>query len=291
MNNTPLFSILIANYNDGKYLKDALASVERQTYRNYEVIIVDDCSTDNSKIILQGLEQNPIYHIYYNDQNRGCGYTKRKCVEMSNGDICGFLDADDALTPDALDIMVESHIKHNDVSIVYSKYYACDKNLSTNYVSSHQCKIPEGRTFLDYKRGAISQFATFKRCKYNVTSGINEQLKIAEDLDLYFKLEEVGKTYFIDKPLYYYRNGTGNNTSLNENVIKAAYWEIIAKTDACKRRNVNIETIEIPCIEDIVNSIISVNANQTKQTREYKLGNYILHPLLILKKIQYIFCK
>lgn len=291
MNDTPLFSILIANYNDGKYLKDALASVERQTYQNYEVIIVDDCSTDNSKSILQSLEQNPIYHIYYNDQNRGCGYTKRKCVEMSNGDICGFLDADDVLTPDALDIMVESHIKHHDVSIVYSKYYACDNNLSTNYVSSHQCKIPEGSTFLDYKRGSISQFATFKRCKYNVTSGINEQLKIAEDLDLYFKLEEVGKTYFIDKPLYYYRNGTGNNTSLNENVIKAAYWEIIAKTDACKRRNVNIETIEIPCIEEIVNSIISVKGNQTKQTREYKLGNYILHPFLILKKIKYVFCK
>ncbi len=285
MNDTPLFSILIANYNDGKYLKDALASVERQTYRNYEVIIVDDCSTDNSKIILQGLEQNPIYHIYYNDQNRGCGYTKRKCVEMSNGDICGFLDADDALTPDALETMVNAHLEHREMSLIYSRYHFCNKTLSPLYTSAHQCQIPEGRTFLEYKRGSISHFVSFKKSFYNKTIGINEQFKIAEDLDLYFKLEEVGKTYFIDKPLYYYRNGTGNNTSLNENVIKAAYWEIIAKTDACKRRNVNIETIEIPCIEDIVNSIISVKGNQTKQTREYKLGNYILHPYIFIKRL------
>lgn len=285
MNDTPLFSILIANYNDGKYLNDALASVERQTYQNYEVIIVDDCSTDNSKSILQSLEPNPIYHIYYNDQNRGCGYTKRKCVEMSNGDICGFLDADDALTPDALETMVNAHLEHREMSLIYSRYHFCNKTLTPLYTSAHQCPIPEGRTFLEYKRGSISHFVTFKKSFYNKTIGINEQFKIAEDLDLYFKLEEVGKTLFIDKPLYYYRNGTGNNTSLNENVITAAYWEIIAKTEACHRRNLKYEIVELPIIEEITNSIVSLKVSEIKQTREYKIGNYITHPKLVIKKI------
>lgn len=284
MNDTPLFSILIANYNDGHYLNDALASVERQTYRNFEVIIVDDCSTDNSKFFLQGLESKSNYHLYFNDKNHGCGYTKRRCVEMANGDVCGFLDADDALTPDALEVMVESHSKHPDTSIIYSRYHFCNRDLAPLFISEHQCTIPEGQSFLEYKRGAISHFVTFKKSFYNMTLGINDQFRIAEDLDLYFKLEEVGKTLFIDNPLYYYRNGTGNNTSLNENVVKASYWEIIAKTEACRRRNLSYETVELPMIEEITNSIVSLKATDIKQTREYKLGNYLLHPRLFFKK-------
>ncbi len=285
MNDTPLFSILIANYNDGRYLNDALASVERQTYRNFEVIIVDDCSTDNSKFFLQGLESKPKYHIYFNDKNHGCGYTKRRCVEMANGDICGFLDADDALTPDALEVMVESHLNHPDTSIIYSRYHFCNRELEPLYISKHQCTIPDNSSFLEYKRGAISHFVTFKKSSYNMTLGINDQFRIAEDLDLYFKLEEVGKNLFIDKPLYYYRIGTGNNTSLNENVVKASYWEIIAKTEACRRRNLSYEAVELPMIEEITNSIVSLKATDVKQTREYKLGNYLLHPKLFFKNL------
>lgn len=280
----PLFSILIANYNDGSYLNNALASVERQTYRNFEVIIVDDCSTDNSKVILQELESKPNYHIYFNDKNHGCGYTKRRCVEMANGEICGFLDADDALTPDALEVMVESHLKHPDTSIIYSRYHFCNKELVPLYISEHQCTIPEGQSFLEYKRGAISHFVTFKKSSYNNTLGINDHFRIAEDLDIYFKLEEVGKTLFIDKPLYFYRNGTGNNTSLNENVVKAAYWEIIAKTEACRRRNLSYEKVELPIIEEISNSIVSLKEAEIKNTREYKLGSYLLHPKLLFKR-------
>lgn len=285
MTDRPLFSVMIANYNDGRYINDALASIARQTYDNYEVIIVDDGSTDDSKEILQGLEPNPKYHIYYNNVNHGCGYTKRKCVSLANGDICGFLDADDALTADALEIMVNNHIQLLDTSLVYSRCYLCNNVLSPLFVTTHQCQIPEGKSFLEYKRGAISHFVSFKKSYYDKTIGINPNFKIAEDLDLYFKLEEVGKTLFIDKPLYYYRSGTGNNTSLDKNVIRAAYWEIIAKTDACRRRNLNYEIVELPIIEEITNSIVSLKVTEIKKTREYKLGNYILHPYIFIKRL------
>ena len=285
MTDRPLFSVMIANYNDGRYINEALASIARQSYDNYEVIIVDDGSTDDSKEILHSMESNPKYHIYYNDVNQGCGYTKRKCVSLANGDICGFLDADDALTDDALQTMVDNHIHQPDTSLVYSRCYMCNNVLSPLFVTMHQCQIPEGNSFLLYKRGAISHFVSFKKSYYDKTLGINPNFKIAEDLDLYFKLEEVGKTLFIDKPLYYYRSGTGNNTSLDKNVIKAAYWEIIAKTDACRRRNLNPEESEIPAIEEIVNSIVSTETDRIKKSREYKLGNYILHPNSIIKRL------
>ncbi len=289
MNEQPLFSILIANHNDGKYIKDALASVEKQTYKNYEVVIVDDGSNDDSNVILKELESKSNYRVYYNDGNHGCGFTKRKCVDLANGDICGFLDADDALTPDALEVMVASHLKHPATSIIYSRYHFCNKDLVPLYISNHQCTIPDNSSFLEYKRGAISHFVTFKKSFYYMTLGINDQFRIAEDLDLYFKMEEVGKTLFIDKPLYYYRNGTGNNTSLNENVVKASYWEIIAKTEACRRRNLSYEAVELPMIEEITNSILSYKTDKITHSKEYKLGYYFLHPIFTIKKILSLF--
>lgn len=285
MNDNPLFSIMIANHNDGQYIQDALASVEKQTYKNYEVVIVDDGSEDDSKTILKGLESKTNYRIYYNGKNYGCGYTKRRCVELSRGEICGFLDADDALTEDALEVMVKNHFQHPEASLIYSKFYNCNKDLTSLFVSSHQCQIPNGKSFLDYKRGAISHFVTFKKQYYNKTIGINEHFKIAEDIDLYLKLEEVGKTLFIDKPLYYYRCGTGNNTSLDDNLIKAAHWEIIAKTAACHRRNVNPNIIEMPIIKEITDSIVFLSTKKIFQSKEYKLGYYLLHPFIIVKNI------
>lgn len=285
MNDSPLFSIMIANHNDGKYIREALASVEKQTYKNYEVVIVDDGSNDDSINILKELESKSNYRVYYNNKNYGCGYTKRKCVELAKGELCGFLDADDALTNEALGVMVEKHLQQPDASLIYSRYHYCDKDLTPLTVSSHQCQIPYGNSFLNYKRGAISHFVSFKKDFYNKTIGINEHFKIAEDIDLYLKLEEVGKTMFIDKPLYYYRCGTGNNTSLDRNIIRAAYWEIIAKTDACKRRNCDYETIELPLIEEITDSIAFLNTRKVYNSKEYKLGYYLLHPLKIVKKI------
>lgn len=283
MSECPLFSILVANHNDGKVIKDALASVAKQTYNNIEIIIVDDGSTDDSMRILHELENVENVHIFYNDLNRGCGFTKRKCIENANGEICGFLDADDALTPDAVETMVNEHLSHPTTALVYSRYYMCDNRLTPQYVSNHQCKIPEGRTFLDYKRGAISHFVTFKKKYYDMTEGMNPNLRAAEDLDLYFKLEEVGDTLFVDKPLYYYRGNTGKNTTLGNNTVRAAHWEIIAKTDAFRRRSINLHKDGIPLIEEITESISDYKKNCS---REYKLGNCLLHPKEIIKTVK-----
>lgn len=283
MNECPLFSILVANYNDGRIIKDALASVAKQTYRNIEIIIVDDGSTDDSMNILHELENAENVNIFYNEVNHGCGFTKRKCIENANGEICGFLDADDALTPDAVETMVNEHLSHPTTALVYSRYYMCDKKLTPQFISNHQCIIPEGRTFLDYKRGAISHFVTFKKRFYDMTEGMNPNLHAAEDLDLYYKLEEVGNALFIDKPLYYYRGNTGKNTTLGKNALRAAHWEIIAKTDAFRRRGINLDKNGIPLIEEITKSISDYEKNHS---REYKLGNCILHPKVLIQTMK-----
>ena len=70
-------SILIANYNNGRYLMDAIDSIRHQSYHNWEIVIVDDHSTDNSVDIYKKLEGDDRIHIFFNSDNMGCGYTKQ----------------------------------------------------------------------------------------------------------------------------------------------------------------------------------------------------------------------
>lgn len=290
MEDCPLFSVLIANYNNGCYLQEAIDSVMVQGYTNWEIIIVDDKSTDNSFEIYSKYNNDSRFHIYYNERNEGCGYTKHRCVELANGGICGFLDPDDILEKDAVEIMVSEHIRHKDVSLVYSRYFYSDLQLNVLGVSRHQCELPEGVSFLEYGRGAISHFATFKKAYYNQTIGINVHYKRAVDHALYFLLEEVGQVCFVDKPLYYYRFNTGNNISTNSNTNRAFLWDLMIKADACRRRGLDVENVVYKQFEDFVEfekrrSFIN-GANKVYSTKTYKVGKRILSPFKKLFKSQ-----
>ena len=288
---TPLFSVLIANYNNGIYLEEALQSVLAQTYTNWEIILVDDASTDNSKEIYKKYSSDTRIHIYYNDKNYGCGYTKHRCVELAKGEICGFLDPDDALAETALEESMHEHIKRPDFSLIYSGCYVCNKNLiPINKSNAH--KIPEGKSYLDYGHWAIFHFATFKKKIYDKTEGINIEFKRAIDQDLYLKLEEVGKIEFISSQLYYYRTNTGNNISLGENNKTATLWHITALIDACRRRHLAIEDIVLRYYEEFIR--IFNNKEMIQKTKElndvyasfpFKLGKLLTAPFRCIKRI------
>jgi len=280
-----LFSVLIANYNNGKYLTDAINSVRSQTYTNWEIILVDDSSTDNSKELYKELELDERIHIFLNDCNHGCGYTKRRCVELANGDLCGFLDPDDALTNDALAIMVEAHRDHLTASLINSTYYVVDNELNVISISDTQWQIPQNTSFLECGSG-ISHFATFKRPYYLKTDGINQHMIRAVDQDLYLKLEEVGEIHYIDQPLYLYRCDTGNNISLGvENVHMALWWNVFAIANACIRRGLPVEkyAFVIPNFE--LSQAFKEGTNAVYQTKTYLLGSKISRPIKWIKQL------
>ena len=279
------FSVLISNYNNGKFILDAINSVKRQTYPNWELIIIDDCSTDNSVDIYKSLEKDDRIRIFFNEHNMGQGYTKHQCVLRAEGEICGFLDPDDALAEDAVQIMVEEHRKHPDASLINSTRYDTDEHLNVLSVCSYACTIPQGQTFLSYRKG-ITHFATFKKKYYEMTEGIGTFMLRAPDHDLFYKLEEVGNVYYVDKPLYYYRQNTGINFSLgDENMIKAHAWDLYAMINACRRRGISIEKNALKYVDVFVNYGINVGANQVRKSKSYRLGYFLLHPIdSILKR-------
>jgi glycosyltransferase involved in cell wall biosynthesis len=231
----PLFSVLVANYNNGQYLEDCLQSIFAQTYRNWEIVIVDDASTDNSPDIYNKFSKHPAIKIFTNDKNEGCGFTKRECVKHANGEICGFVDADDALLPEALEIMVKAHLDYPACSIISSKFYYVDMNLNNREEGDIGESIPNGHSYLTYGKWAITHFATFKRDYYNLTEGINPKFRTAVDQDLYFKLEESGRPLFIDQFLYLYRI-TPQSISKKDKGYNAHLWHFRAVKDAYTRR-------------------------------------------------------
>jgi len=231
-----LFSILIANFNNGKFFKECYRSILNQTYKNWEVIIVDDGSTDNSlDVIKEFIEEDKRFKLFENNANKGCGFTKNRCAKLANGDILGFLDPDDALYPNALAAMIEVHRKNTRAAIVTSKLEFVDLDLNFSNKSMNGERIPVGKSYLTYGKGAFTHFVTFKKVFYDKTSGINVKMKRAVDQDLYYKMEEQGQHLFINKVLYKYRVHK-DSISANNNLYKAEYWHLYARQAAYFRR-------------------------------------------------------
>lgn len=232
-----LFSLLIAHYNNYDLFLDCYDSIVKQSYSNFEVIILDDCSTDGSfKKLTELLKDDARFKIYQNDSNQGVGFTKKRLAELANGEVCGFLDPDDALTENAIENSVKNHTEKNVVT--YSKFLLCDANL--NYLKlfpqSRAIKNGDEKFFNIFLEA--NHFFTFKKSAYNKTSGINADLTSAVDQDLYLKLYEIGNFTFINEALYYYRlheKGVSQEKSkkgkLNEN------WQKVI-LDTAKRRNI-----------------------------------------------------
>ena len=135
------FSVLIAQYNNHHYFKQCYESLKNQTYQNFEIVIVDDCSTDGSlEKIKKFSQEDHRIKLYKNEKNEGVGYTKKKCIELASGEICGFLDPDDALVSDAIEVVLDNYKKHS-VIATYSQSYLCDANLNIQKIFPNSRKI------------------------------------------------------------------------------------------------------------------------------------------------------
>lgn len=205
------FSILMANYNNEMYVAEAIKSVIRQTYKNWELVIIDDCSTDNSVgIIERYLRGDERIKFFKNSNNIGYIGTLKRLIEKSSSEIVGILDSDDALTENALEEMIKAYREHPECGFVYSQFVFCDKNLKP--IKEGLCrKMPPGQSNL-FDLYTIA-FRTYKKSCYNKTGGYDDEILYAEDRDMILKLEEVTPFYFINKPLYKYRRLDGSQTT------------------------------------------------------------------------------
>lgn len=271
------FTILIANYNNGRYFKDCYNSLISQTYTNWETIIVDDASTDDSvEIIWSLIKGDPRFRLYHNPSNQGCGFTKRECMTYAEGEICAYLDPDDALYPEALEKSVNEFLGKANLVATYSQMMLCDEDFCPDKVYAGTKQIYNSRYFFNCPN-QFAHFFAFKKEIYFRTSGINPNLKSAVDQDLYLKILEQGKIKYIKEPLYLYRlhpNGISQQSSKQN--AKESFAKVIH--DTMKRRRIRRINIR------------KVPEAYTSSNEVFELLNYQTHKMYrVINKIRTIF--
>jgi len=142
MNN--MISVIVTSYNKGLYIKECLNSIINNSYKNLEIIVIDDCSTDNSIDIIKSFDDQRI-RFYKNDTNIGAGASRQRGIEYSNGQYISFVDADDFLDADFYQTLINAI---SDCDIVYSKYKVFSNGKTIKIVYNTLDKFDKKSEFL-----------------------------------------------------------------------------------------------------------------------------------------------
>ena len=200
-NNKTTFSVIMPAYNAEKFIKQSISSVLSQTFKEFELIVVDDGSTDSTKKIINSFKDDRIKYIY--QKNQGVSAARNNAIKTSKGSWLAFLDADDVWVKDVLEVYFK-YIDDFDLVIGEYKYMhekgevpAYDlKNIPSNKKEFFN-RLLDGN-FIG--TGAIA----FK--KSIIDSYFDEKIKFAEDYKLWLQLASKSKKIkIIDKILYEYR--------------------------------------------------------------------------------------
>lgn len=229
----PVFSIIVANYNNGRFLPDLVRSLQAQTMTDWELVIADDASTDASESFIAPFLSDDRIRWVRHERNLGAAAAFRTAMENSHAAVIGMLGADDALVPNALERMLEAHRLHPDASMINSACLWCDELL--NVIEKYKYYRPLAPDEELIRNLCIGSFATFKRSSYLSTQGFDPAFRKALDHDIYLKLDEVGVLYYVDEPLYLYRRNP-QGISQDANGMRAAQFSTMARLNAYERR-------------------------------------------------------
>ena len=201
------FSVIIPLYNKGPYLSKALASVIAQTFRDFELIVVDDGSTDDSFEVAQHvLKDADVKHQLIHQENAGVSTARNNGVLAASGDYICFLDADDWWAPSFLERMGWLIHEYPNAGIYGTNYYVvkndrqriCVTTAQTGYIN--YCRTYAEKLQMPLWTGAVS----IPRSVFCETGGFKPHLKLGEDFDLWIRIALSHKVAFLDEPLAYY---------------------------------------------------------------------------------------
>src|SRR5436190_7900102 len=119
-------SIITPSYNSGKYISRTIDSVMNQTHHNWELIIVDDCSTDNTQQIITDTFSDNRIKFYKLPKNQGSGVARNFAIEKASGNYMAFLDSDDLWKPEKLEKQL-AFMKANNLPFTFSFYECIDE--------------------------------------------------------------------------------------------------------------------------------------------------------------------
>jgi glycosyltransferase involved in cell wall biosynthesis len=226
-----LISIIIPVYNVAPYLRDCLESVVAQTYKNLEIILIDDGSTDGSDIICNEYANKDSRIILVRQVNRGLSAARNVGLEKSTGKAIAFLDGDDVFHPEYIITLITSIIDYNtDIAICrYTLIQETEECVDVVHLITRP-SIHSGiydRTFVlrDLVHGGVNHSVWNKVYKAYLWQGIRfPEGRVYEDIDTMFRVFDRCKSICVlDETLYYYRRRAGSITSV-PSIEKSKDW-------------------------------------------------------------------
>lgn len=194
----PIVSVIIPNYNRARFLPKVIESVRQQSYPNLEIIVVDDCSTDNSLAILSDLAKRySNLKVFQVDKNRGANYCRNYGVKQAEGDYIAFLDSDDYFLEEKIEKQMAVLEANPQLTFVVSSFFQG---------GIHQ--LQEGPIYLKdvLRHNNLGGFSTLlvKKQAFFEVGGLDNDLPSNQDWDLYLKLLEHNQGYKLAENLVTY---------------------------------------------------------------------------------------
>ncbi len=210
----PLVSVYITNFNYANFIRQSVESVLSQTLQDFELLIIDDGSTDNSREIIESYRDHPQVSIIY-QQNKGLNVTNNIAMRASHGKYLIRLDADDYLTSDALETMCA--VLENDASLglVFPDYYYVDVH---GHITGEEKRHDFDSEVSLYDQPAHGACTMIRLEFLKNLGGYNESFICQDGYDLWIKFIMHHKVTNVKRPLFYYRRH-GNNLTKNEERI------------------------------------------------------------------------
>lgn len=223
VNQSPLISIITACYNSEKFIGETIRSVLSQTYTNWELIIVDDCSSDNSVTIIETFSHtNSSIKLIKNTSNKGVAVARNTATKAAKGQYIAFLDSDDVWKPHKLQTQINFMVENN-YNVCYSSYELIDEK--GNILNKTINALPE----LSLKKLLKSNYVGNLTGMYN-TSKLGKiyvkNLRKRQDWLLWIEALKRSKkpAKGIQESLAFYRVRENSMSSNKFNLLKYNYW-------------------------------------------------------------------
>ncbi len=206
----PRVSVIVPAYNAAPFLRDALESVLRQTYADWEVVVVDDGSTDRTKDVVEACIpafDGRLRYVY--QENRGCAAARNTAIAVSSGELIALLDADDIWLEKRLESGVRVLDEHPEVGLVHAQVIRIDPE--GNIIGKPPLppeKYLSGRIAQHiYARRAHLLVPTvlFRRCCVDAAGNFDESFRATEDRDLWFRIARSFDVAYLNEVVAHYR--------------------------------------------------------------------------------------
>jgi len=227
--NQPLVSVILPTYNRAYIVSKALQSVLSQTYRNFEVIVIDDGSTDNTKEIITNIACKDSRVKYFrNNENKGPAGARNVGINLAKGELIAFIDDDDEWFPNKLEKQVNLlQTLPENFAVVYSGFYKVI-GAKKIYIPSKNIYPREGRILNSLLKGNfVGTPSILVRKSALLDVGLfDERLSMLEDWELAIRLSKKYQFKLIDEPLYISYDSS-NSVNKQEGAVLARTLEYI----------------------------------------------------------------